>query len=1161
MSQSNISPLTQSSYESKNLEDVLSIKKQIKYDSECIRKKSNWTKSDNQYKLDSDTFNPKLLLKDIKSHSPKLDALLKKIKELDKTDMKRDGTLYKHFIFCDVKSSANGARMIASAFIASDYTLGYEAKKKGEKSTEKSSEKKQEKTRIDTPRPNDIIKMNIPKSFPEMEKIIENEDSDSDEEIEKTKNSAKMDLEEQKGGEGPTKVKRYQKLELLSKNALKKTENDNFYLLSSVDVFDQPISVMTKKEMLSNFNARPKNVHGEEIRFIIMDSGFKEGIDLFDIKYVHIFEPPVNGADLKQVIGRGTRTCGQQGLSFHPTRGWPLHVFIYDISIPESIRNQFLNSTTAFDFYLNSLNMDMKLVNFAKDLEEVSIFGAVDYDLNKNVHEFSAQKGGGPKKRPPPPANNLVVKGAPIIANPTVQDLVSLPSGQQISGFQSKPMGHNEMRKFINAHYKDTKWENVKMENMCDESAVAKKKGGSKVISYTPTQRFVQKYFTPQAPVNGMLLWHSTGTGKTCSAIAAATSSFARQGYTILWVTRTTLKNDIWKNMFDLICNEEIRKMVADGVTIPREHDKRMKLLSDAWKIRPISYKQFSNLVSKGNSYYQRLVDINGESDPLRKTLLIIDEAHKLYGGGDLSSVERPDMKALHRSLMDSYAISGRNSVRLLLMTATPITENPMELVKLVNLCKTTAHQIEDQFPLFSEKYLNDEGKFTESGKKKYLDAIAGHISYLNREKDARQFAQPQIEHIDVPMMEDEKEVKDMDKRLIREIMNKETQELKREIDAQNDKIDDDFKDLESSRFYTLRDICDKYDGKVKKGCLKIANNNIRELIKEAKSYTKDIKDKIKTIKEELKKKNLYKKKVMDDIKSKFEKNPQSLLDFQNGVYYVLKYSCAKTVKESADGSKIANTNPELVKMKAQLDGFDEKMKILDNELKILVEKQKIRLKELHEMMKDENLNKLEKFVIKSTIKKEKEMHKKMRKTVKGEIRDQKKIVRKSRNRLSKKIDKLKTQVKKDIVESAKQQKIDKKDKKTLKKQMSKTLRKQGNIREEFREGILKDIVSKYKKKVEEEFSKEKVILEKEEKERIEKKEKKEKEQQEKKAAKEKKEKEQKEKKEKKEKEQKEKKEKKELEKKKKEEEKTRKKREKEDAKKKKELKKTNKKR
>jgi len=35
-----------------------------------------------------------------------------------------------------------------------------------------------------------------------------------------------------------------------------------------------------------------------------MDSGFKEGIDLFDIKYVHIFEHSVNSADQKQVIGR-----------------------------------------------------------------------------------------------------------------------------------------------------------------------------------------------------------------------------------------------------------------------------------------------------------------------------------------------------------------------------------------------------------------------------------------------------------------------------------------------------------------------------------------------------------------------------------------------------------------------------------------------------------------------------------------------------------------------------------------------------------------------------------------------------------------------------------------------------------------------------------------
>ena len=44
---------------------------------------------------------------------------------------------------------------------------------------------------------------------------------------------------------------------------------------------------------------RPDNVYGENIRIILMDGGYKEGIDLFDIKYVHIFEPTCNAGRSK----------------------------------------------------------------------------------------------------------------------------------------------------------------------------------------------------------------------------------------------------------------------------------------------------------------------------------------------------------------------------------------------------------------------------------------------------------------------------------------------------------------------------------------------------------------------------------------------------------------------------------------------------------------------------------------------------------------------------------------------------------------------------------------------------------------------------------------------------------------------------------------------
>ena len=225
------------------------------------------------------------------------------------------------------------------------------------------------------------------------------------------------------------------------------TKNSNFYLLSSVDVYDQPISVKIKKEMFANFNSRPSNVHGEDVRIIVMDSGFKEGVDLFDIRYVHIFEPSVNTADQKQVIGRGTRTCGQKGLTFHPTRGWPLHVFVYDMSIPEPLRKTFLDSETTFDLYLKSLNLDIRLARFTSDLEETSIYGAVDYELNREVHTFKiegVQEGGGPKRK-------LIVDNKPPLAIDMSKSSlnIQLPSGKQVSGVELKQMDFKNMRDYI----------------------------------------------------------------------------------------------------------------------------------------------------------------------------------------------------------------------------------------------------------------------------------------------------------------------------------------------------------------------------------------------------------------------------------------------------------------------------------------------------------------------------------------------------------------------------------------------------------------------------------------------------------------------------------------------------------------------------------------
>ena len=90
----------------------------LSYNPTCIRKKSNWSKSSRIYKFDEPEFNPEIFLKDMPDNSPKLNALMKKIEELDKEDKRKHGKFFKHFIFSDLKSRTYGAKQIASAFIA-----------------------------------------------------------------------------------------------------------------------------------------------------------------------------------------------------------------------------------------------------------------------------------------------------------------------------------------------------------------------------------------------------------------------------------------------------------------------------------------------------------------------------------------------------------------------------------------------------------------------------------------------------------------------------------------------------------------------------------------------------------------------------------------------------------------------------------------------------------------------------------------------------------------------------------------------------------------------------------------------------------------------------------------------------------------------------------
>jgi len=311
-------------------------------------------------------------------------------------------------------------------------------------------------------------------------------------------------------------------------------------------------------------------------------------------------------------------------------------------------------------------------------------------------------------------------------------------------------LSYLDLHKYVEKHYSEYLWDEVEIKNKClattEDNKDDKSKKNYEIVKFTKTQGFVQNFLTPQSPYKGMFLYHSVGSGKTCTAIATATNTFDKQGYTILWVTRHTLKEDIWKNMFDKICNIIIQDKIANGKKMPTTRADRMKLLGNNW-IQPISYKQFTNLIKGKNKFYQQMVSKNGKEDPFKKTLVIIDEIHKIYSN-TLTAIEKPNPEVLQNMIQNSFEKSGEKSVKLLIMTATPITEDQMSCIKIINLIMPRVEQFPENFENFKNEYCQDNGLFTEQGAINFLNKTAGLISYIDRSSDRSQFAYPIIEDI-----------------------------------------------------------------------------------------------------------------------------------------------------------------------------------------------------------------------------------------------------------------------------------------------------------------------------------------------------------------------------------------------------------------------------
>lgn len=220
-----------------------------------------------------------------------------------------------------------------------------------------------------------------------------------------------------------------------------------------------------------------------------------------------------------------------------------------------------------------------------------------------------------------------------------------------------------------------------------------------------PSQKEVAKIMQKQ---NGLLVYHKVGAGKTCAAIQAAEKWKDRRK--IIVVTAASLIDSFYR---------ELRtRCVKDGVYVYR---KERKILEKQTKKYDEVVQTINKRIDKVyNIYsYHNFVTHVDEID-LRRSILVIDEVQNIV------SFTGKFYKKIYEAILSAPA-----SLRVVLLSATPISDQPAELGLTLNLLRPPK-----PFPMkkseFEHLFLRkqDSGSYRVKNLRLFKSMAKGLISY-----------------------------------------------------------------------------------------------------------------------------------------------------------------------------------------------------------------------------------------------------------------------------------------------------------------------------------------------------------------------------------------------------------------------------------------------
>ena len=232
-------------------------------------------------------------------------------------------------------------------------------------------------------------------------------------------------------------------------------------------------------------------------------------------------------------------------------------------------------------------------------------------------------------------------------------------------------------------------------------------------FTYQLPQLFVSKFINPKTPYKGLLVFHKIGAGKTCAAIQIAEQWVDKRN--VIFIVPASLVGNVYKE-FRSECTGNKYVTVSE----------RKKLLN----LNPLK-DEYQDLLETINSRidenyqiysYHKYVDlVNSKKINLKNSLVIIDEVQNIVS----------ESGSFYQVILNSLQKSP-DSTRIVIMSATPIFDKPIELALTMNLLKPdnilpTGTKFNDTFlDITNNKYNIKNAELLESLLKGYISFSPG---------------------------------------------------------------------------------------------------------------------------------------------------------------------------------------------------------------------------------------------------------------------------------------------------------------------------------------------------------------------------------------------------------------------------------------------------